>query len=190
MFVVLVVGVAPWGCLVVACSYVYHVTTPKDLTGFFEIFFAFEAPYEASILTPSSDCVVFLLKRTSPERGQLVQTVAEQRRVVMKLRAEDSVPTRHSLLFRLKRWDDSVGWQEFFERYWELIYNVARHAGLNDAEAQDVVQETVIAVARKIGEFNTAPRRGSFKSWLLGQTRWRIGDQFRARKREARAFSG
>jgi RNA polymerase sigma-70 factor (ECF subfamily) len=108
----------------------------------------------------------------------------------MRLRAEDSVPTRQSLLFRLKRWDDSAGWQEFFERYWELIYNVARQAGLNDAEAQDVVQETVIAVARKIGEFKADARRGSFKSWLLGQARWRIGDQFRARKREARAFSG
>src|SRR5437016_2160098 len=97
----------------------------------------------------------FLLKRTSPERGQLVQTLAEQPPIVMKLRAEDSAPTRQSLLLRLKRWDDSAGWQEFFERYWELIYNVARHAGLNDAESQDVVQETIIAVARKIGEFKT-----------------------------------
>src|SRR6266571_7039166 len=102
--------------------------------------------------------------------------------------AEDSIPTRHSLLLRLKQWDDTAGWREFFETYWELIYNVARKAGLTDAEAQDVVQETVIAVARKIGEFKADPRRGPFKSWLLGQARWRIGDQFRARKREARAF--
>jgi RNA polymerase sigma-70 factor (ECF subfamily) len=106
----------------------------------------------------------------------------------MAPRAEDSVPTRHSLLLRLKQWDDTVSWREFFERYWELIYNVARKAGLTDTEAEEVVQETVIAVARKIGGFKADPRRGSFKSWLLGQARWRIGDQFRARKREARAF--
>jgi RNA polymerase sigma-70 factor (ECF subfamily) len=101
----------------------------------------------------------------------------------MNLRLDDSMPTRQSLLLRLKRWDDTAGWQEFFEQYWELIYRVARKAGLGDAEAQDVVQETVLAVAGKIGEFETDPRRGSFKSWLLGQARWRIGDQFRARKR-------
>ena len=103
--------------------------------------------------------------------------------------AEDSIPTRQSLLLRLKEWDDATSWREFFETYWELIYNVARRAGLNDAAAQDVVQETVIAVARKIGEFDTDPGRGSFKSWLLGQARWRIGDQFRARKRHGNMFA-
>jgi RNA polymerase sigma-70 factor (ECF subfamily) len=102
---------------------------------------------------------------------------------------DDSVPTRQSLLLRLRRWDDTAGWREFFEMYWELIYRVARKAGLSDAEAQDVVQETVLAVAQKIGEFDTDPRRGSFKSWLLGQARWRIGDQFRARKRSPLAFA-
>lgn len=101
---------------------------------------------------------------------------------------EDSAPTRHSLLLRLKKSDDSVAWGEFFEAYWELIYNVARKAGLNDPEAQEVVQETVLAVSRKIGDFKADRQRGSFKSWLLGQARWRIGDQFRARKRSARAF--
>jgi RNA polymerase sigma-70 factor (ECF subfamily) len=106
------------------------------------------------------------------------------------MRAEDSIPTRQSLLLRLKKWDDTAGWREFFEKYWELIYKVARKAGLNDAEAQDVVQETVVVVARRIEEFDPDPRRGSFKSWLLGQARWRIGDQFRARKRHARLASG
>jgi RNA polymerase sigma-70 factor (ECF subfamily) len=106
----------------------------------------------------------------------------------MNLEAEDSVPTRQSLLKRLKRWDDTAGWRDFFETYWELIYSVARKSGLNDAEAQEVVQETVVAVAGKIGEFKIDRGRGSFKSWLLGQARWRIGDQFRARKRAARAF--
>jgi len=112
-----------------------------------------------------------------------VHTLAELPTTGMNLGAEDSIPTRESLLLRLKRFDDSAGWREFFETYWGLIYNVARKAGLTDSEAQDVVQETVIAVARKIGGFDTDPRRGSFKSWLLGQARWRIGDQFRKRKR-------
>jgi len=106
----------------------------------------------------------------------------------MRQRAEDPIPTRHSLLLRLKQWDDATSWREFFDTYWELIFNVARKSGLNDAEAQEVVQETVLGVAKKIGEFKADPVHGSFKSWLLGQARWRIGDQFRARKRVTRTL--
>ncbi len=102
---------------------------------------------------------------------------------------QDSIATRQSLLVGLKDLDNASAWRDFFENYWQLIYNFARKAGLNDPEAQEVVQETVLAVARKIGDFQVGPGHGSFKSWLLGQARWRIGDQFRARKRDARLFS-
>jgi RNA polymerase sigma factor (sigma-70 family) len=95
----------------------------------------------------------------------------------------DPIPTRHSLLNRLKDWGDQASWQDFFDTYWRLIYNVAVKAGLTDAEAQDVVQETVIAVARKIGQFKADPAHGSFSAWLMQLTRWRIADQFRRRGR-------
>jgi len=58
---------------------------------------------------------------------------------------------------------------------------VARKSGLNDAEAQDVVQETVITVAKKIDKLRYDPAVGSFKGWLLNIARWRIADQFRKR---------
>src|SRR6266568_6792262 len=94
---------------------------------------------------------------------------------------EDLAPTRHSLLRRMKDWEDQASWQEFFNLYWKLIYGVAIKAGLNDAEAQDVVQETVLAVAKNLKGFEVGRDRGSFKSWLLQTTRWRIADQFRKR---------
>ena len=94
----------------------------------------------------------------------------------------DSIPTRHSLLNRLKDLGDQESWQDFFDTYWQLIYNVATKAGLSNAEAQEVVQETVIAVARKIGEFKADPAHGSFGAWLMQLTRWRIADQWRKRK--------
>ena len=94
---------------------------------------------------------------------------------------DELLPTRWSLLSRLKNWDDQESWQEFFNSYWKLIYGVAIKAGLNDAEAQDVVQETIITVAKKLNQFKTDPTRGSFKGWLLHTTRWRIADQFRKR---------
>ena len=87
--------------------------------------------------------------------------------------------TRRSLVERLTDWRDQQHWQEFFEAYWRLIYGVARKSGLTDAEAQDVVQETVITVAKNITRYERAA--GSFRGWLLHITRWRIADQFRKR---------
>ncbi len=91
------------------------------------------------------------------------------------------LPTRASLLTRLHDWDDQDGWREFFDTYWRLIFNVARRAGLNEAEAQDVVQETLLAVAKKMPGFRYDPARGSFKSWLLLNVRSRIVEHWRRR---------
>src|SRR6266487_2566728 len=92
------------------------------------------------------------------------------------------VATRRSLVDRLVDWDDRKHWQEFFDTYWKLIYSAARKSGLTDAEAQEVVQETVITVAKKIDKLKYDPAIGSFKGWLLQITRWRIVDQFRKRE--------
>jgi RNA polymerase sigma-70 factor (ECF subfamily) len=89
--------------------------------------------------------------------------------------------TRRSLVERLADWRDQKNWQEFFETYWKLIYSVAVRAGLSDDEAQDVVQETIITVAKRVDGLKYDPANGSFKGWLLHITRWRIADQFRRR---------
>jgi RNA polymerase sigma-70 factor (ECF subfamily) len=93
----------------------------------------------------------------------------------------DSIATRASLLGRLKNWDDASSWEDFTKTYWRLIYGVARQAGLSDEEARDVVQETLLGVAKNIHEFESSPERGSFKNWLLNITRWRVADCFRKR---------
>jgi RNA polymerase sigma factor (sigma-70 family) len=95
--------------------------------------------------------------------------------------------TRRTLLHRLRNVDDHAGWREFFEIYWRLIYAVARRSGLDEFEAEEVVQETVIAAARKIPEFRYDPTVGSFRGWLLTIARWRIADQFRKRTAEESA---
>ena len=88
--------------------------------------------------------------------------------------------TRQSLIARLSNWDDQLKWQEFFETYWRLIYEVGIKAGLREDEAQEVVQETCITVARNIGSYDS--KLGKFKSWLMNTTRWKINDQFRKRR--------
>jgi RNA polymerase sigma factor (sigma-70 family) len=97
---------------------------------------------------------------------------------------DDWLPTRTSLLRRLKQWEDQESWRDFFDTYWKLIYSAAVKAGLNDAEAQDVVQDTVIAVAKKIEDFKYDPAVDSFKGWLLYLTRKRVSDHYRRRQRD------
>ena len=95
---------------------------------------------------------------------------------------DELLPTRHSLIERLRNLDDQASWREFFDTYWKLIYGAAIRAGLSDQEAEDVVQETVIGVARKMESFRYDPAVCSFKGWLMHVTRCRIADQFRRRR--------
>ncbi len=90
--------------------------------------------------------------------------------------------TRRSLVERLGDWNDGKRWQQFFDSYWKLIHRAARKAGLTESEAEEVVQETLITVAKKVGGLAYDPQLGSFKGWLLHITRWRIADQFRKRQ--------
>ena len=96
---------------------------------------------------------------------------------------DELIPTRATLLQRLKDWEDQAGWQDFFDTYWSLIFGLAIKSGLSQSEAEDVVQETLISVAKHMPTFQYDPAIGSFKGWLLNQTRWRIADQIRRRRR-------
>ena len=91
----------------------------------------------------------------------------------------DWLPTRRSLLTRLRQAHDQAGWQEFFDTCWRLLYGVARKAGLNDAEAQDAVQDCVITVNQQMPKFRYEPERCSFKGWLLMILCQRVAVSFR-----------
>lgn len=103
----------------------------------------------------------------------------------MAVAKDELLATRTTLLERLKDWTDDSSWQEFFNIYSKLIRGVAIKSGLTEAEAQDVVQETMLAVAKYIPEFKYDRKVGSFKHWLLNMSRWRICDQFRRRENQA-----
>jgi RNA polymerase sigma-70 factor (ECF subfamily) len=94
------------------------------------------------------------------------------------------IPTRQSLLSRLKDWNDQESWRLFFDTYWGLIYKAAVRAGLTAAEAEDVVQETVVSVSKSLPGFDYQEMKGGFKGWLMRLTTWRILDQIRKRTPE------
>jgi len=91
--------------------------------------------------------------------------------------------TRSSLIQRLKATINGESWEEFFHTYWELIYNVARRAGLSEADAQDIVQETILKVHNSLDRFEYNRKRGTFKGWLRTVTRSRLNDFFKKQQR-------
>ena len=93
-----------------------------------------------------------------------------------------SIQTHPSLINRLKQGDDTASWQEFYRVYGKLVRDFAMQAGLTESEAEEVVQETAISIARHLPEYQYNPKVCRFKTWLLNQASWRIKDQFRKRK--------
>ena len=98
--------------------------------------------------------------------------------------------TRKSLIARLDNWEDQKTWDEFYQTYWRLIYSVAIKAGLRPEEAFDCVQETILSIAKQSKKKLYDPNQGSFKTWLMNMTRWRINDQFRKRKKDTAMTGG
>jgi RNA polymerase sigma-70 factor, ECF subfamily len=94
------------------------------------------------------------------------------------------LPTRSSLLHRLKDVDDDESWRLFDAMYRKMLHGFARKAGLNEAAAEEVVQDTMIVVAKTMPQFKYQPERCSFKGWLLQLTRQRIADHLRRQYRQ------
>ena len=97
-------------------------------------------------------------------------------------KTDSSLPTRRSLIGRLRNRQDDDSWRDFFQTYWKLIYGFAIRCGCSDAEAEEVVQETVISISRKMPEYRYDSTVCSFKGWLMHVTNWRVIDQLRKRR--------
>jgi RNA polymerase sigma factor (sigma-70 family) len=80
---------------------------------------------------------------------------------------EQTPTTRPSLLIRLRGPRDEQAWAEFTAIYAPLIERLARHRGMQDADAADLVQEVLRTVARAIERNAFDPARGSFRGWLF-----------------------
>ena len=96
---------------------------------------------------------------------------------------KELVPTRASLLARLKDLGDELSWREFFSTYYRLIYGRVIDRGLPPEDAEDVVAEIVEGVARGMPDFVYNPERCSFKTWLFRIVENRVSDHFRRRAR-------
>ena len=79
--------------------------------------------------------------------------------------------TRASLILRLQNADDVAAWDEFAAIYAPVVHRVAVARGFQVADADDIVQEVLLAVARSVSPWLERDDRGAFRVWLLNITR-------------------
>jgi RNA polymerase sigma-70 factor (ECF subfamily) len=91
-------------------------------------------------------------------------------------------PTRASLLARLRDSQDGAAWKEFVDLYIPVIYAYARRQGLQDADALDLCQDVLGAVAGAVSRLDYDPDRGAFRSWLFTIVRRKLSNWRRNRR--------
>lgn len=93
--------------------------------------------------------------------------------------------TRDSLIVRLTEAEDAAAWERFQVVYRPMLYRLAQRWGLQDADAQDLVQEVLVAVARSIGKYERRAASGGFRSWLAQIARHKFADLLNRQQRQA-----
>ncbi|MEO6740438.1 MAG: sigma factor [Chthoniobacteraceae bacterium] len=71
------------------------------------------------------------------------------------------LPTRLSLLDRLKQASADADWRHFYAKYNAVIVSFARRHGADDHPAADVLQEAMIVMMRKLPAFDCAAQRAA-----------------------------
>ncbi len=98
--------------------------------------------------------------------------------------------TRATLLERLSSGTDPLAWDEFFQRYWRLIYAAARSRGCSGHTAEEIVQDVMLAVFEGRDVFQYDPARGRFRDWLCGMVRNKVAEFRRRPAERVRALGG
>ena len=96
--------------------------------------------------------------------------------------------THLTLLLRLRDRSDKLGWNEFHERYGELLYRYARGRGASHADAEDIVQEVEISLFKAMAGFQYDARRGRFRGYLRAAVVHALGRQASKHAREHAGF--
>jgi RNA polymerase sigma factor (sigma-70 family) len=96
--------------------------------------------------------------------------------------AETESRTGSVLFVLLGDLTDRAAWHDFVERYGPNIYGWCRKWGLQEADAQDVTQNVLIRLVRKLHQFHYDPTKGKFRGWLRTVTQHAWSDYLEIRR--------
>jgi RNA polymerase sigma-70 factor (ECF subfamily) len=95
--------------------------------------------------------------------------------------------TSLSLLNRLRRSPESDSWNRFVELYAPLIRAWLQKYDVQDADANDLLQEVLLAVSKDLTKFDHGGQPGAFRGWLKAILINRLRKFWRARDRRPQA---
>jgi RNA polymerase sigma-70 factor (ECF subfamily) len=97
--------------------------------------------------------------------------------------------TSLSLLQRIRNGDAS-GWRRVVELYTPLVYHWCHRWGVDNADADDVLQEVFAAAAASIVDFRREQEGDTFRGWLRAITRHKVLAFWRSRERHPESPGG
>ena len=97
--------------------------------------------------------------------------------------------TSHSLIFRVKNPADGAAWTEFLGIYQPVVFRMARRRGLQDADAQDVMQQVFLSISKSIEGWIPGDLQPPFRAWLTTIARNAITKALTRRPRDAASGS-
>ena len=92
--------------------------------------------------------------------------------------------TSHSLIARVKDLGDGAAWTEFLGIYQPVVLRMARRRGLQDADAQDVMQQVFLSISRSIEGWIPGDLQPPFRAWLTTIARNAITEALTRRPRD------
>ena len=101
----------------------------------------------------------------------------------MTYRHFNNESTRSSVLRAVANTENEAAWQRLFDLYAGFVFSIARSKGLNDVDADDIVQVVFTDLARNLPTFQYDRAKGRFRSYLAGLVHWRVKDRLKAGKR-------
>ena len=93
--------------------------------------------------------------------------------------------TRSSVLRAVANTENEAAWQRFFDLYAGFVFSIARSKGLNDTDADDIVQMVFSDLARNLPSFKYDREKGRFRLYLAALVKWRVIDRLKAVRRDA-----
>ena len=103
----------------------------------------------------------------------------------MTYRHFNNETTRSSVIRAVANTENEAAWQRFFDLYAGFVFSITRSKGLNDTDADDIVQMVFSDLTRNLPSFKYDREKGRFRPYLAALVKWRVIDRLKAVRRDA-----